>query len=103
MQFSRTRLSVCRNIFRASFRFGIPFLNKKNPESIRSSGFVHTSSINETVLPGAQAPLFASHSLSLGHLLFARFPSQSPQIVMSWLQGTNRSGLVLTAFLFPPL
>ncbi len=33
--------------------------------------------------------LFATHSLSRGHFFFARLPSQSPQMVMSWLHGTK--------------
>ncbi len=38
-----------------------------------------------------QLCLFASHSLSRGHFFFALFPSQSPQIVISWLHGVNPS------------
>jgi hypothetical protein len=45
--------------------------------------------------------LFASHSLSRGHFFFARLPSQSPQMVMSWLHGTKPPELwASAAFLF---
>ncbi len=33
----------------------------------------------------------ASHSFRRGHLFLDRFPSQSPQMVMSWLQGVKTS------------
>ncbi len=56
--------------------------------------------MDENALSSTQASLFASHSFSLGHLFFARFPSQSPQMVMSWLQGIKSSELrVLVVFL----
>jgi len=34
---------------------------------------------------------FASHSFRRGHFLFARLSAQSPQMVMSWLQGVKPS------------
>jgi hypothetical protein len=36
-------------------------------------------------------PFLASHSINRGHFFFDRFPSQSPQMVISWLHGVNPS------------
>jgi len=43
---------------------------------------------------------FASHSLSRGHFFFARLSVQSPQIVMSGLQGVKPSTLGAFASFF---
>jgi hypothetical protein len=48
-----------------------------------------------------QPSLFISHSLSRGHFSLVLFPSQSPQMVISWLQGLKTSALwALATFLF---